>query len=348
MRSLSYEVQSLRNVVDTNVHMMQMNLQSPSMIQALTNELPESLVESMPSQGDSGQINSTSTSIISEPNSDWQLNQIDRETKTLSISKQADLIAGNKDPDHQYTEGKFMCLALIPYFRLLFTQEKVLNFAAEALASQKETKQRTEALDGNTPSSLIDQSSGYVKEKQKVLELASSRTSFSHAANDTQPESTLNAQGKRPDSRPVTPKESTMRRPVTIEEISSSDDSSIISESLSNPKGRHRSERDHRTLTSTRAASGSQEESNSVPGQATEASRKLELEAKRDARHLESLTSKQQRIYLTTPAGKEYAIPWASYNQWSVSGSFRTCTPIIVPPHLSRMASWLTSVLVGN
>ncbi|KAL9078736.1 MAG: hypothetical protein Q9157_002351 [Trypethelium eluteriae] len=316
--SLKYEVQSLKSVVETNIHMMQMNLQSPSLVRAFSRPIPEDLPDAAVPQGDL-EDDTSSTLETSQPASLRQLGQNNLEISASSSSIQSDLIVidAKEDEDEEDPEDCEVVgpLALIPYFRLLFLQEKVSNFAGEALTAPKKAEEtskspllqpdirevqesETSSAKSATPNaasfpgrlsrstsraSVGRASAGTAEESNNSAKIAVSRTSSPTLVDRVQTGSSLRGEANDHSLGSVTKKSPKKRRKtkITITPEASASDSDTVSafstDSESNGISNQSTKAGLRAL-STHRAKMLKEEADKILRQANKAAKRLKRE----------------------------------------------------------------------
>ncbi|KAL9084742.1 MAG: hypothetical protein Q9165_007917 [Trypethelium subeluteriae] len=314
--SLKYEIQSLKCVVETNIHMMQMNLQSPSLVRAFSRPIPEDLPDTAVLQGDL-EDDTSSTLGPSRPASLHQFEQPNLAIPASSSRIQSELIVVDAKEEDEDPEdcGAVGPLALIPYFRLLFLQEKVSNFAGEALMAPKKMEeaskspllqpdihevQESEASStrsaipkvaslpekpsrSTSPISVGRASAGTAGESNGPAKITVSRTSSPTLVDRIRTGNSLRAQANDHDLTSATKKSTKKRRKpkTTIVPLASASESDTVSafstDSEANDISRQSTKPGLKAL-STHRAKMLKEEADKILRQANKAARRLKLE----------------------------------------------------------------------
>ncbi|KAI9662253.1 MAG: hypothetical protein M1821_008419 [Bathelium mastoideum] len=130
---LSYEVRSMKSFVEASIQTMQTALQSPRTFQALSKQIPESFMTSQTFHSDLKEDSlATLVPSSSDPNDSHDENAVELN----GINRPLLAVVGGAQIEDDESDN-WRPMALVPYFRLLFVQEKVSNFAAEALIAPK-------------------------------------------------------------------------------------------------------------------------------------------------------------------------------------------------------------------
>ena len=146
--------------------MMQRSLQSPNTVHTLLQQIPEGIIDSHDPQCDTNG-DSLSEPVPSELISDDSFAENPLQIQVSSSNTQSSLATLLGDQDAQNNAEHEGLLALTPYFRLIFVQEKVSTLATAALEMSKQALKVSE--DTVQQSDLADRRKSSTKSSTNVI-----------------------------------------------------------------------------------------------------------------------------------------------------------------------------------
>ena len=337
--------------------MMQMNLQSPSMVNALSKQMPEDFKESAAPQSDLDS-DSLSTLDVDQSNLNRQLEGSSLEIHASSASIQPDLAIIDAKQEEPTDYERVGPLALIPYFRLLFLQEKVSTFAGEVLAAPKETEHTEEipilqqniddvsmsqssstigaaSIDGSSqgrrsestpPTSIGGASTEEAGQIYNSVERTPSRNSTPTPLDKVQTRNSLPGPVGVQNTASTTEKKRAKRRGKPRPSITpegSSNDGDTVSAFSTDSESQKLSKQATGTYLSSPRVQDVTEEADEMVRQPNKTSKKIRKETEeQDHVDEDSLTeSKSTPIKFKDCVGREFSLPWKLCKTWQVGTS---------------------------